>query len=57
MKELGVKLVKAQPRQPTTGGRFEAFHRTIKSILDSVVANEAGIEVLEAVEKSCYIYK
>lgn len=57
MEEMGVKMLRAQPRQPTTGGRFEAFHKTIKCILDSILSEESTLTVEEGLEKACFIYK
>ena len=30
MNSLGVKIVRAKPYTPTTGGRYEVFHKTVK---------------------------
>lgn len=57
MKQMGVEMIKALPRHPQTGGRYETFHKTITSILDSVLTEEPHLDVADGLAKAYYIYK
>ncbi len=61
MKSLGVKIVRALPRSPQTGGQFERLHGTLSNILHMMMrqadkdGHEIGLD--EALEEALSIYK
>ena len=57
MEKLKVKAVYAAPNQPTTGGRFERFVQTGKSLIDSVLKQDKKIDVPFATALACASYK
>ncbi len=61
MDSLGIKIVRALPRSPETGGRFERMHATLSKNLEMILRqkDKEGIhlDLDEALEEALNIYK
>lgn len=53
---MGIKLIRALPYSPQTGGRFEAFGKRLKSILRGVLAGKPHLKIDAAISKAVNIY-
>ena len=57
MERNNVKLIRSLPRHPTTGGRFERFHQTLKMKLAATLLEQPGTPLELAVDYALFAYK
>ena len=54
---MGIKLVNALPRHPTTGGRFERFGQEIKLRINGVLAEHPYLDIDQGIAMAISLYK
>lgn len=54
---MGIKLIRALPNSPQTGGRFEAFVGRIKMLIRGALAEHPNLHLDEAIDQALSVYK